>query len=153
MTELLLLLLLSCCASFSLWLTSPFNYFPQKTCAWEGLCWSPGSHSCAAFSPWSIREEKSLCFTQLKQGAASIIASFRAAGYHRHKTLVILQVNACQSFKVKISTIYLPNNSDNSEQDWIVTSAWKLKIKQTQTKPENYVLKIHQSASVTAVAL
>lgn len=97
--------------------------------------------------------EKSLCFTQLKQGAASIIASFRAAGYQPHKTLVILQVNACQSFKVKISTIYLPYRSDNSEQAWTVTSAWKLKINQTQTNPENYAFKIHPSAPITPVAL
>lgn len=47
-----------------------------KTCVWERLCGrSLGSLSCTALSPWSIIEEKSLGFTQLKQGAASIIAS------------------------------------------------------------------------------
>lgn len=48
---------------------------PKKTCAWERLCcWSLGSLSCAALSPLSIIEEKSLRSTQLKQGAESIIA-------------------------------------------------------------------------------
>lgn len=72
-----------------------------KTCVWERLCGrSLGSLSCTALSPWSIIEEKSLGFTQLKQGAASIIASifFRAAGYHPDKAMVAFQVINCQSF-------------------------------------------------------
>jgi len=72
----LVLLLAACCASFSLWLTPPFCFFPQNPRAQERLCCrSPGSLSRTARSPWSIIEEQSLCFMQLKPGAASVIAS------------------------------------------------------------------------------
>lgn len=49
--------------------------FPKNMCLGKATLQVPGEPLRAALSPWSIIEEKPLCLTQLKQGAASIIAS------------------------------------------------------------------------------